>query len=163
MPRPLWKYFLSPYGSIGRAEWWMSFLFLSGANLTFSIMFGVWPGNLDKEIHRVLAGKEGFGWLLAFLFFIIPLFWMPLVINIKRLHDRGKSGFWLLLSLIPIIGWIWLVIECGFLKGTLFPNKYDVVKKGGVDKKLARQLCKPLSPEKRRRLDDWAKRMAGLD
>jgi uncharacterized membrane protein YhaH (DUF805 family) len=46
-------------------------------------------------------------------------------IGIKRFHDRDKSGWWVLIAFVPIIGWIWYLIECGFLPGTDGPNRYD--------------------------------------
>ena len=33
-----------------------------------------------------------------------------LAVTVRRLHDVGKSGWWILISLIPIIGGIWLLI-----------------------------------------------------
>ena len=33
-----------------------------------------------------------------------------LAVSVRRLHDVGKSGVWLLISLVPIIGGIWLII-----------------------------------------------------
>ena len=42
----------------------------------------------------------------------------------KRWHDRGKSGWWTLIGLIPIIGGLWILIELGFLKGTYGSNQY---------------------------------------
>ena len=30
--------------------------------------------------------------------------------RILRLHDIGKSGVWILVSLIPLVGWIWMLI-----------------------------------------------------
>ena len=29
---------------------------------------------------------------------------------VRRLHDTGKSGWWYLVGLIPLIGWIWLIV-----------------------------------------------------
>lgn len=37
---------------------------------------------------------------------IIP----SLSIAIRRLHDINRSGFWVLISFVPVIGWIWLLI-----------------------------------------------------
>jgi len=31
-------------------------------------------------------------------------------VTIRRLHDIGKSGWWILIGLIPLIGGIWLLI-----------------------------------------------------
>ena len=47
-----------------------------------------------------------------------------IIVYIKRFHDRDKSGWWVLIGLIPIIGAIWLLIELGFLKGTDGPNRF---------------------------------------
>ena len=42
----------------------------------------------------------------------------------KRWHDRDKSGWWALLNLIPVIGTLWILIECGFLRGTYGGNRF---------------------------------------
>ena len=44
--------------------------------------------------------------------------------QVKRWHDRGKSGWWVLIALIPLVGPIWAIIETGFLPGTSGPNEY---------------------------------------
>jgi uncharacterized membrane protein YhaH (DUF805 family) len=49
---------------------------------------------------------------------------VSLSLAVRRLHDSGKSGFWWLIGLIPIIGTIvLLVFYC--MPGTPGPNKYD--------------------------------------
>ena len=50
--------------------------------------------------------------------------WSYFAICAKRWHDRGKSGWWCLFSLIPLIGAIWMVVELGFLAGTPRINRY---------------------------------------
>jgi uncharacterized membrane protein YhaH (DUF805 family) len=50
--------------------------------------------------------------------------WPMIMVAIKRYHDRGKSGLWYLIALIPILGTIWQIIELGFLRGVPGPNKY---------------------------------------
>ncbi|AMO23453.1 DUF805 domain-containing protein [Ramlibacter solisilvae] len=42
---------------------------------------------------------------LASLVFLIP----SLAVGARRLHDIGKSGWWMLLGLIPVIGWLVLI------------------------------------------------------
>jgi uncharacterized membrane protein YhaH (DUF805 family) len=54
----------------------------------------------------------------------LPLLWTSLAIQIKRWHDRDKSGWWFFICLIPIIGGIWSFIELGCLRGTYGPNSY---------------------------------------
>jgi len=50
--------------------------------------------------------------------------WIDLAVTVKRCHDRDKSGWFIFIALIPIIGGIWLLIELGFLDGEPRPNKY---------------------------------------
>jgi uncharacterized membrane protein YhaH (DUF805 family) len=45
-------------------------------------------------------------------------------VSVRRLHDRNKSGWWVLLYFVPVIGQIWLFLELGVLAGTPGPNRY---------------------------------------
>jgi uncharacterized membrane protein YhaH (DUF805 family) len=46
-----------------------------------------------------------------------------IAVAIRRLHDLDRSGWWFLLSLIPIVGWIILIIwYC--TRGTEGPNRF---------------------------------------
>ncbi|MGH7978886.1 MAG: DUF805 domain-containing protein [Limisphaerales bacterium] len=54
----------------------------------------------------------------------LVLIWPSLAIYAKRWHDRDKSGWWSLIILIPLIGTIWSLVECGFLRGTDGPNRF---------------------------------------
>ena len=55
---------------------------------------------------------------------LVPLFWGGLAGQVKRWHDRDKSGWWTLIALVPIIGGIWLLVELGILEGTRGANQY---------------------------------------
>ncbi|MGB9029859.1 MAG: DUF805 domain-containing protein [Acidobacteriaceae bacterium] len=33
-----------------------------------------------------------------------------LAVGIRRLHDTNRSGWWILISLVPLIGGIWLIV-----------------------------------------------------
>ena len=47
-----------------------------------------------------------------------------LALGARRMHDLDKSAWYLLLWLLPIIGWIWfLILACQ--RGTEGPNKHD--------------------------------------
>ncbi|MBI2477944.1 MAG: DUF805 domain-containing protein [Planctomycetia bacterium] len=54
----------------------------------------------------------------------IPMIWSSLAIQTKRWHDRDKSGRWILVSFLPLIGPIWAFVETGCLRGTEGPNSY---------------------------------------
>ena len=64
--------------------------------------------------------------LFPIAIFVI-IFWPLLALQTKRWHDRGKSGWWTLISLIPIIGAAWQLIELGFLDGTYDDNQFGPV------------------------------------
>ena len=40
----------------------------------------------------------------------LALFLPGLGLAVRRLHDIGRSGWWLLIGIIPIIGWILLIV-----------------------------------------------------
>jgi len=55
---------------------------------------------------------------------LFPLLFVGIIVQIKRWHDRDKSGWWVLINLIPILGGFWSLVECGFLRGTQGPNRF---------------------------------------
>ena len=42
---------------------------------------------------------------IVFYFFLIA--WPVVAVSVKRLHDRNKSGSWMWVALVPVIGWVW--------------------------------------------------------
>ncbi len=56
--------------------------------------------------------------------YILSYVWSSWAITAKRYHDRGKSGWTQLLGLIPYIGGLIVLVECGFLEGNRGPNAY---------------------------------------
>ncbi len=80
-------------GRARRQEYWMFVL--------FNIIFSIVAGAIDAAIGS--GGAIGGLYGLAVL---IP----GLAVSVRRLHDIGKSGWMLLVVLIPVIGAIWLII-----------------------------------------------------
>lgn len=58
------------------------------------------------EVWNLIFGLIPFVNILYFLVTFLP----GLALTVRRLHDTGKSGFWILLAIIPIIGWIILLV-----------------------------------------------------
>jgi uncharacterized membrane protein YhaH (DUF805 family) len=58
------------------------------------------------------------------LIIYVAMIWPSVALGVKRFHDRNKSGWWVLISLVPVIGGLWYLIECGFLEGTKGPNQF---------------------------------------
>ena len=54
----------------------------------------------------------------------LVLLWPALAVSIKRWHDRNESGWWVLVALVPVIGWAYMLFVNGFLRGTDGPNRY---------------------------------------
>ena len=63
--------------------------------------------------------------LFSFVNFLMyMLLWFQLPLYVKRLHDRNRSAWFLLISLVPIIGGIWLFLEVGLRNGTIGENRF---------------------------------------
>ena len=62
--------------------------------------------------------------LLPLLMALALFGWIDVASGIKRLHDRGKSGWWLLLVLVPWVGPLRALIELGCLPGDPQDNDY---------------------------------------
>ncbi len=91
-----------------------------------------WLGIVIVAVINGIAGSlfRGSSFFIALLI-ALALVWPGLAVSIKRWHDRDKSGWWVLIALIPFIGWIWALVETGFLEGTKGPNQYGPDPLGG--------------------------------
>ena len=108
-----WKYlFTSLEGRIGREMYWRGILAMVVITFVAAI--------LDMLLGTMNENGVGIISVLVGLALIYP----QIVLYAKRWHDRNKSGWWSLIVLVPIIGGLWLLIECGFLKGTDGDNQY---------------------------------------
>ena len=71
-----------------------------------------------------IFGEESPITVAAVILCYIPMVWITLALQAKRWHDRDKSAWWILISLIPLVGPIWVFVENGCLKGTDGPNNF---------------------------------------
>ena len=78
-------------------------------------------------------------WWPALIVAILVLVWINFAIIIKRCHDRDKSGSWALLSFIPLIGFLWAIIELGCFPGTRGSNRFGPDPRGAFPTPDARQ------------------------
>ena len=124
-----WKYLLTSFeGRISRQPFWLSVLALFIAQwvimIVLSMVFGFsMMGGMDPDTWEQAAAMAASGMMpiiIISLLFLYP----ALAVYTKRWHDRGKSGWWTLILLVPFIGFIWFLVECGFLRGTEGPNQY---------------------------------------
>ncbi|MEA3419994.1 MAG: DUF805 domain-containing protein [Campylobacterota bacterium] len=105
-------------GRASRSEFWYFILFYFIISILFSVLDTVLGTNYTYEVAAntlVTAGGEmasatvtqTIGYLSSL--FGLLMFIPSIAISIRRLHDIGKSGWWLLISLIPIIGFFVLI------------------------------------------------------
>lgn len=96
-------------GRSNRGEYWKAVLLL----IVINIAVGV--------VDTILTGSGGVPFL-GMIFSLVTL--VPsLAIGARRLHDIGKSGWWLLIGLIPLIGAIILIVWFA-KKPDPAPNQY---------------------------------------
>lgn len=61
----------------------------------------------------------------------LATFLPSIAVGVRRMHDLDRSGWWLLLYLVPVIGWIVLIYwQCS--KGTEGPNRFGADPLGGI-------------------------------
>jgi uncharacterized membrane protein YhaH (DUF805 family) len=110
-----WKYLLTSFeGRINRAKFW--------AAIGVFIVAGLVASVIDNLLLRISFGDSGVG--PVYLIVMIASIYCALAVYAKRWHDRDKSGWWSLIMLVPIIGGVWLLVECGILEGTRGPNRF---------------------------------------
>ena len=80
-------------GRAGRAEYWWFFL----ANFLIGLVIQILAGVSDALV--ILS-------LIYSLALLIP----GLAVAVRRLHDTDKSGWWILISLVPLVGIIVLIV-----------------------------------------------------
>lgn len=109
-------------GRVNRAKFWLVNI---GLIVVEAIVFGAAGGAsmLSEDPSNMTMPSFGLLGIVCLLVFIV-LFWAGLAIAVKRWHDRNKSGWWVLIAFVPVIGGLWYLIECGFLPGTTGANNY---------------------------------------
>jgi uncharacterized membrane protein YhaH (DUF805 family) len=109
-------------GRSRRKEYWMFILGVFIAAIVLSIIEGI------LGINQMVGGIYGPLTTLLFLGVIIP----GIAVQVRRFHDQDKSGWFVLLGLIPFIGGI-IVLVFMCLEGTKGPNRFGADPKGGAD------------------------------
>lgn len=108
-------------GRSRRMEYWMFVVF----NIIVSFIATI----IDAVVGTAtsLAGVAGVFSLLVALAFLIP----SIAVAARRLHDQDKSGWWLLIVFIPLLGALVLLVFM-FLEGTKGDNRFGPDPKEGA-------------------------------
>ena len=107
-------------GRAGRSEYWYFVLF----NFLFAIAASIIDRLLGTTLHMDMPDGQsivvgGYVNMLYGLAVLIP----GLAVLARRLHDVGKTGWYILILLIPLIGIIWLLVLL-FTDSQAGDNKY---------------------------------------
>lgn len=106
------KYFVKGFenyanfsGRATRTEYWMFYLFYT---IFYFLIYGIiFVGASMENDTVVMAGSALV--VLYVLGTLLPMW----TVSVRRLHDIGKSGWFILINMIPIAGAIWfLVLMC---------------------------------------------------
>mgnify|MGYP000394658603 CR=1 FL=1 len=101
-------------GRARRAEFWWFTLISTIVSVILQVI------EQAIGLDSILSGLYSLGVLLP-----------SIGVAIRRLHDTDRSGWWLLLALIPILGWIALLVFY-FQDGDQQPNQYGPSPKYGM-------------------------------
>lgn len=126
MIAPLKKY-ADFQGRARRAEYWMFVLFQILVYIAVAILGLILSGgNSDSATATGLMALVTLGLLLP-----------SIAVTVRRLHDTNRTGWWILISFLPLIGGIWLFVLT-VLDGTPATNRFGPDPKGRGDSDQAR-------------------------
>lgn len=87
-------------GRANKAEFWQYVLVFIVISASFSVLMSLFGG---VKILRMIVMLLN---VIVSLALLVP----SIAVSVRRMHDIGKSGKWVLINLIPIIGSIWFLV-----------------------------------------------------
>lgn len=94
-------------GRSTRSEYWFFVLF----NFIFAIAAMIIDNILGTTFKMdTINGAMRIPYGYIYLLYALAVFLPGLALTVRRLHDVGKSGWFILIGLIPIVGAIWLLV-----------------------------------------------------
>jgi uncharacterized membrane protein YhaH (DUF805 family) len=103
-----WKKFLTLSGRASRKEYWV----FTSINILIVMIFyafiggAVFLGSANKTEMSTASMIPA----ALMIFFQIASFFPSIGVMARRLHDSGRSGWWWLIVLIPLVGPIWFIV-----------------------------------------------------
>ncbi len=86
-------------GRARRSEYWWFILFTILVDIVASVLDSIFGTRSEDMYVGVIQSIAS-----------LALFLPTIAVAIRRLHDTSRSGWWILLGLIPIVGWIILIV-----------------------------------------------------
>jgi uncharacterized membrane protein YhaH (DUF805 family) len=100
------RHLFSLSGKSDRFEWWV-IVTITDLAAQLCLIFGYMSLQSDAFLSYLQAGGLFLGVGMAL--------WISFAVSVRRFRDRERSPWLLLAGLIPVVGWIWYLIECGFM------------------------------------------------
>lgn len=109
-------------GRIGRAPYWY---FVLAMTVLFGAVFAfVGVSMFSAASLETGAPPAGGGAAMAVPVLSLLALWPSLAVSAKRWHDVDKSAWWILISLVPVVGGIIAFVFNGFIPGTPGANRF---------------------------------------
>jgi uncharacterized membrane protein YhaH (DUF805 family) len=106
-------------GRVRRTQWWVGHgAAMLGLALIITVV-AVTAANLSEPGSPNAAAFIGN--VLYGLYAL--LLWISIALGVKRYHDLDRSGWWILLGLVPLAN-VWMLLELGFFEGMDGPNRF---------------------------------------
>ncbi len=99
----VWKKYAVCDGRARRTEYWMSVLFNGLIGIAFSFLYCM---------LLYFSESAAIGMVVLSLIYSLAVFIPTLAVEVRRLHDTGRSGWWLLLNFVPFGDIVLLVFFC---------------------------------------------------
>jgi uncharacterized membrane protein YhaH (DUF805 family) len=121
------KQYVDFSGRARRTEYWMFTLFSVLISIALGVVdalafgsgsFAALSGGVTASVNLGVLGT------IYFLAVLLP----TLAVTVRRLHDTDRSGWWILISLVPLVGGIVLLVFL-VLEGTRGPNRHGAAPK----------------------------------
>lgn len=126
------KLFFTSEGRISRGQYWRAMLIFAGIAIGIQavgwLVYALLPNSIwwngEANAPTILANVGMIVAVPLSLSCVVLLAWSGVCLNVKRCHDRGRSGWFQLVQLIPMVGPFWWIIESAFLRGTVGSNSF---------------------------------------
>ena len=132
--------FFSFQGRINRSKYWLTVVVSFAVWIAYAVVGLLMVGRVDPDFKDFdnLSTPTIVIFAVIAAIIVIGAIWSWLAVSVKRLHDRDKSGWWLLLfwllpsalGLLPVLNLvgfaisIWAFVEFGCLRGTDGSNRF---------------------------------------
>jgi uncharacterized membrane protein YhaH (DUF805 family) len=122
------NYLFSAQGRLPRSSYWLACLIYGGVVVVSQLVLGITaallPGSVGADGERTMSGLQIAVMAIPSVLIFGAIAWSGLCVAVKRAHDRDRSGWFVLVQLIPIVGSVWFFVEAGCLRGTVGSNRF---------------------------------------